>query len=378
MVEKIHENYRISYLKDTALATGLEETNIPTINTVLNNNNQRLIETILLDQENIVMIFESLRNETIEKRKEAIAFISELFSISKNLQLQGRLNLISTFKNIEGYNLLTFVSESINLNSSNTEESKDQEDTERWVNNALDILYSYLQSFPVTLNELTENTPDTGNSLTWKDFISLLIKHMLESEYQSVKLQIHEFIKFLLDSGDSLILSYIYDYGFTLIWDFFWTEEKEGDNEYNNNICLAKSLGIDIINKALTEDNYNVKNHVSSLGLIERIWDLDRFNNKLLNIGIVKFYKTLISTTFKPYITKIIQSECLDSVIKIYENLPNRRNMTGSIVLELFSKINRNEYYQLAKFLCDKHEVVRPFLKDCASKYDPKVRISIQ
>jgi len=52
--------------------------------------------------------------------------------------------------------------------------------------------------------------------------------------------------------------------------------------------------------------------------------------------------------------------------------------MTGSIVLELFSKINRNEYYQLAKFLCDKHEVVRPFLKDCASKYDPKVRISIQ
>ena len=83
IIDKIHQNYRISYLRDTAFATCLEENNLVTISNLLSENNQTLVQSILLDQENITMIFESLKSEGTEKRREAISFISELFSISK-------------------------------------------------------------------------------------------------------------------------------------------------------------------------------------------------------------------------------------------------------------------------------------------------------
>jgi hypothetical protein len=35
-------------------------------------------------------------------------------------------------------------------------------------------------------------------------------------------------------------------------------------------------------------------------------------NNKLVNIGVVKFYKALMATNFKPYVRKMIDDDCLD------------------------------------------------------------------
>lgn len=47
--------------------------------------------------------------------------------------------------------------------------------------------------------------------------------------------------------------------------------------------------------------------------------------------------------------------------------------MLGSIALELFSLIDKKELYELAKHLCDKFEVVHPYLKTAAEKFKPKV-----
>lgn len=111
IIEKIHLNYRLVYLKDTALATGLDESNILIISNLVNNNNAEVIQSILLDQDNISKIFERLKNNSLESRNEAINFLTEIFSISKNLQMQGKLNLLTSFKNIEEFNLSIFVRE---------------------------------------------------------------------------------------------------------------------------------------------------------------------------------------------------------------------------------------------------------------------------
>jgi hypothetical protein len=147
-------------LKDTALATGLDESNLQTISILINNNNQELVQNILLNQENINIIFERLRNDDIEKRKEAINFLSELFTLSKGLQMQSRLNLMTSFKNIEDFNLLTFVKESISFHQDITKTANiDQaslNEVERLVSTSIDILMSYLQSFLVTISELSQ------------------------------------------------------------------------------------------------------------------------------------------------------------------------------------------------------------------------------
>ncbi|CAI2380332.1 unnamed protein product [Moneuplotes crassus] len=380
VIQKIHENYRISYLKDTALATGLDENNMQTINNLVSSNNQTLIQSILLDQENITQIFESLKNDSLKKRREAISFISELFSISKNLQIQGRLNLLSSFRNIEGYNLLIFVLESINLNASSKEEGKNAEKeikeemkcNHELVSDALEILMSYLQSFPVTLNELCESYSQSESAISSERFLAILVEHMLETKEQDLKLQVHEFLKFLLDSGDTTIIGKFYNIGLRIIADYFDERSDEPESNTNNNVSIAKSLGLDIIIKTITEDHYNCKSSILSLDLIGRVAKLIEFNNKLLNIGVIKFYKALLATNFKPYGKKMIEDDSLDCVIKIYSELKNKKNMIGSIVLDLFSKITKFDYNELASHLCKKYEIVKPFLQKCADKYDQK------
>jgi hypothetical protein len=111
VINKIHLNYRLVYLKDTALATGLDESNLQIIGNLVSSNNSEVVQSILLDQENMITVFGRLQNKDIEIRKEAINFLSEIFTISKSLQMQGRLNLMTSFKNIEGFNLSVFVRE---------------------------------------------------------------------------------------------------------------------------------------------------------------------------------------------------------------------------------------------------------------------------
>lgn len=372
VLDKIHLNYRLSYLKDTALATGLDENNISTIVNLMSNNNSEVISNILLNQESIAKIFERLKNNDIEIRKEAINFLSEIFSISKNLQVQGRLNLLSSFKSIEEFNLSILVREWISLkNDLELIEVKDTgklDEANRLINNSLDILLSYLQSFPVTLVDLcNDKTSDESEKL-----LRVLTEQMLSWNSQGIKLQIHEIIRFLLES-DTSITSTFYELGFKMFSEYFSKEYKDSNSDYNESVDFSKSLAIDIINKAIVDDNYNAKMYIDRYNIIEGVNRLYCFKSKLLNIGIIKFYKSLVVTGFKPYATHMIKNNSLDIVIDIYEKNPNKRNMIGSIILELFLMIEKKVHFELAKYLCDKFESVHPYLKKFADQHQPKV-----
>lgn len=362
ILDKIHLNYRLSYLKDTALATGLDESNLQMISNMISSNNSDIIQSILLNQESISQIFERLRNSDIEARKEAINFISEIFSISKNLQVQGRLNLMSSFKSIEEYNLSVLVRECITFKedilTTNEATTEQLEEANKLVTNSLDILLTYLQSFPVTLSEMcNDKASDECEKL-----LRSLVEHLLSSDSQGVKLQIHEMLRFLLENDSNLTCTF-YDTAFKLFADYFLKEPKENDREYNDTMEMGKMLAVDLINKAIVDDNYNAKMYINKYSIIDRINKMLKFNSKILNMSIIKFHKFLLLTGFKPYVTEMIKMDLLDPVVEIFDKITNKRNLVASIVLELFTIIEKKSQFELARHLFDKHEIVRPFLK---------------
>ena len=371
VIDKIHLNYRLAYLKDTALATGLDEANIQTIANLMSSNNSDVIQNMLLSQENISQIFEKLKSDDIDIRTESINFLSEIFTISKNLQVQGRLNLLSSFKSIEEFNLSMLVRQWILLR--NDLESKDETDrakldgADKLINNSLDILMSYLQSFPVTLTDLCNEKSGKES----EQLLEALTKHMLNTSSQGIKLQIHELIKFLFES-DSGVTSVFYEIGFKLFSENFSQDYKEKDAEWNESADFSRSLALEIICKAITEDNYNAKVYLERYTMFEAINKLSECKNKLLNIGIIKFYKALISCGFKPYVTHMIKYDRLDTVVGIYDQNVNKKNMIGSIILELYATIEKKSLFDLAKHLFDKHESCKPFLEKAAEQYQPK------
>lgn len=280
VIDKIHLNYRLAYLKDTALATWLDDSSIQTIANLMSTNNSEVIQNILVNQDNISLIFKKLRSDNIDERKEAVNFLSEIFSISKNLQVQGRLNLLSSFKNIEDFNLSMLVRQCIllknELESSPDKDMTKIEEADKMINNSLDILLSYLQSFPVTLSDLCSDK----NSKESEKLFQALTEHMLNTSSQGIKLQIHELLKFLFESDNGMV-SVFYELGFKLFADHFVAEYREGDTEYNEGMDFSRSLALEIISKAIVEDNYNAKLYLDKLGMIDKINKLVKCNKKV-------------------------------------------------------------------------------------------------
>jgi len=373
---KIHLNYRLVYLKDTALATGLDEGNLQVIGNLINNNNAEVIQSILLDQNSISKVFDKLKDENIETRKESINFLSEIFNISKNLQVQGRLNLLTSFKNIEEFNLSIFVRECISFKS-DVDKSEDSDQTkrdeaEKLVTNSLDVFQNYMQTFPISLSDLCSENKKTDES---DKLLKSLTEELLNCTSQGLKLQIHELLKFLLESDNNIFATF-YDISFKAFAAYLILEPKENDREFNDNMDFTKCLAVDIINKSLVDDNFNSRQYMLKYNLINSINTLAKFESKLCNMSVIKFYKSLLLTGYKPYSSEMIKENLLDSVVNIFDKIVNKRNMIASIVLELFHIIDKKNLHELAKHLCDKHEIVKPFLQKWADTIQPKVPFS--
>jgi hypothetical protein len=232
------------------------------------------------------------------------------------------------------------------------------EEADKLITNALEIFQNFLQSFSLPVSDIgNDKGIDEGEKL-----LKSLTEHFLVTGSQALKLQIHELIKYLLET-DNNICSTFYEIGFKLFSEFLPKEPKEGDKEAADIYDFTKTLAVDIINKSIIDDNYNAKMYINKYSIIENVNKMHKFNSKLINMSILKFHKSLILTGFKPYVTEMIKLNLLDPCVDIFDKITNKRNMIASIALELFALIDRKSYYELAKHLCEKHEVVRPFLR---------------
>lgn len=374
-MEKIHLNYRLTYLKDTALATGLDDGNIQVISNLISNNNSDIVQSILLEDTNISKVFDKLKEKDISVRKEAINFLSEIFSIAKNLQMQGRINLISSMKNTEEFNLSIFVRECISFRTevlgSEVKDIQNIEESEKLLTNALDIFMNYLQSIPLSLSDLCN---ENKTSKETEKLLQALTEQMISCQSQGLMLQIHELIKYLLES-DNAICNTFYEISYKKFSDFLNEEYKSQEREEVELADLAKSLAVDIINKSILD--YNARNYLQNYNVIDSVNNMYKLNSKVLNMSIIKFHKTLLVSNFMPYITQMIKLNLLDSVVDIFDKITNKKNLIASIVLDLFATIDKKGYHELAKHLCDRHEIVKPFLKNCADQFQPKVSYSV-
>lgn len=373
VLQKIHLNYRLTYLKDTALATGLEESNIQVINSLIANNNSDVVQNILLEETSISRIFEKLKIQDIEIRKEAINFLTEIFSVSKNLQMQGRMNLLSSFKSIEEFNLSIFVRECFKFRNdvikSNETDSIKLAEADKLATNALDIFMNYLQSFPISLSELSSENKTSNET---ENLLRALAEELVNTTSQGLKLQIHELIKYLLESDNS-ICSTFYEISFAKFAQYLSSPSNGSSKDWNDLGDLGKSLAVDIINKSIIDDNYNARSYLQKYDLIRIVNQLAQYPSKILHMWVLKFHKALLMCSFMPYVTQMIKLDLLEPVVKIWDQIDNKKNMIASIVRDLWVTIDKKEYAELARHLCDKYAQVRPFLSECAAKFQPKV-----
>jgi hypothetical protein len=184
------------------------------------------------------------------------------------------------------------------------------------------MLMNYLQNILISNQGFLE-IPEQKESFC--RFIENITKFMLDTRDQGMKLQLHEFLKTLLENEFNDVF---YQNGFSAISEFLKPEEKkEGEStlvesvstEDAKHVNFSQNLAIDLINKCVSEDNFRAKTHLQSHALMEKIAGLASQKSKYLNVGVVKFFKAMLSTGFIPYANHFIKTNLLDCIFDVIE-----------------------------------------------------------
>ena len=101
VLSKIHQTYRIGYLKDVVLARVLDDAIIANLNSVIHANNAIVVSLLKDDSTFIQELFARLRSPStsMESKKNLVYFLHEFCSLSKSLQVVQQLRFFRDLVN---------------------------------------------------------------------------------------------------------------------------------------------------------------------------------------------------------------------------------------------------------------------------------------
>jgi protein phosphatase-4 regulatory subunit 3 len=97
--KKIHQTYRLQYLKDVVLARILDDNTFGVLNSMIFFNQVAIVQHLDHDATFLKNLFDIFKDpsQTALRKKEAVIFIQQCCAIAKNLQPQARANLYHNF-----------------------------------------------------------------------------------------------------------------------------------------------------------------------------------------------------------------------------------------------------------------------------------------
>jgi hypothetical protein len=85
ILEKIHMNHRLTYLRDTATGRFIEEITIRNVNSILNLNNSEIIQYFLSNENLLIAMIDKIKDDDHEIRSQGISLLLELISCGKEI-----------------------------------------------------------------------------------------------------------------------------------------------------------------------------------------------------------------------------------------------------------------------------------------------------
>ncbi|KAH7573490.1 hypothetical protein JRO89_XS03G0158100 [Xanthoceras sorbifolium] len=184
VLSKIHQTYRVGYLKDVVLARVLDESTVANLNSIIHGNNAIVVSLLKDDSTFIQELFARLRSPTTsaESKKNlvivSVYFLHEFCSLSKSLQMVQQLRL---FRDLMNEGIFDIITDAL------------QSQDNKLVLTGTDILILFLNQDPNLLRSYVVR--QEGISL-----LGLLVKGMITDFGEDMHCQFLEILRSLLDS----------------------------------------------------------------------------------------------------------------------------------------------------------------------------------
>ena len=190
LIQRINQNLRLTYLRDTALGRIINENTNKSINLIIQMNHSEIVQFFINNTNYLKVLFSQMESEDIIVKKDAILFLTELISCSKNVATSR-----VTFNEVLCDNgILSILSKLIEENSRNNNQN---DSISELINiNVVEIFISILSSVPLLIRQyLVDNEGKTLSQLT-----DLLLYH----DNFPIKYEISQIFKTLIESDSEV------------------------------------------------------------------------------------------------------------------------------------------------------------------------------
>ncbi|XP_020967968.1 serine/threonine-protein phosphatase 4 regulatory subunit 3 [Arachis ipaensis] len=354
VLSKIHQTYRVGFLKDVVLARVLDEATSANLNSIIHANNAMVVSLLKDDNTFIQELFARLKlpSTSPESKKNLVYFLHEFCTLSKSLQMVQQLRLFRDLMNEGVFDVITQVLQS---------------QDKKLVLIGTDILILFLNQDPNLLRSYVVR--QEGITL-----LGLLVKGMITDFGDNMHCQFLEILRSLLDSctlsgpqRDTVI-------------DIFFEKHLGQLVEVVAESCPSESM-VDASSKLIGSRRraqcqnvtkpeilsnicellcfcvlhhpYRIKCNFLLNNVIEKILLLTQRRERYLVVGAVRFVRTILSRHDEHLINYFVRNNVLKPIIDAFVANGNRYNLLHSAVLELLDYIRKENMKSLLKYIID-------------------------
>ncbi|XP_052310778.1 uncharacterized protein LOC7485913 isoform X6 [Populus trichocarpa] len=354
VLSKIHQTYRVGYLKDVVLARVLDEATVANLNSIVHANNAVVVSLLKDDNTFIQELFARLRSPTTsaESKKNLVYFLHEFCSLSKSMQMVQQLRLFRELMNEGIFDIIADILQS---------------QDKKLVLTGTDILILFLNQDPNLLRSYVvrqEGIPLLG----------LSVKGMITDFGEDMHCQFLEILRSLLDSYTlsgaqrDNIIEIFYEKHLSQLIDVITAscpdevlprssgkssglvERVDTHNgvkpEILSNIC-------ELLCFCVLHHPFRIKCNFLLDNVIEKVLTLTRRKEKYLVAAAVRFVRTILSRHDEHLINHFVKNNLLKPIVDAFLSNGDRYNLLNSAILELFEYIRKENLKLLLKYIVD-------------------------
>ncbi|KAK8661817.1 hypothetical protein V6N13_091409 [Hibiscus sabdariffa] len=354
VLSKIHQTYRVGYLKDVVLARVLDAATAASLNSIIHSNNAIVISLLKDDSAFIQELFARLRSPTTsaDSKKNLVYFLHEFCSLSKSLQMTQQLPLFRDLVNEGIFDIITDALQSVD---------------KKLVLTGTDILMLFLNQDPDLLRSYVFRRE--GDPL-----LGLLVKGMITDFGENMHCQFLEILRSLLDSvtfsgaqqRDTIIGTFYEKHLGQLIDVIILSCPDEacqstsklasnagGVESQNNTKPEILSNICELLCFCAAHHPYRIKCNFLLNNVVDKVLLLTRRREKYLVAAAVRFVRTILSRHDEHLICHFVKNNLLEPIVDAFVANGNRYNVLHSAVLELFEYIRKENLKVLVKHIVD-------------------------
>ncbi|KAL3648610.1 hypothetical protein CASFOL_005013 [Castilleja foliolosa] len=355
---KIHQTYRIGYLKDIILPRALDEGIVANFNSIIHSNNAIVVSLLKDDNNFIKELFARMKFPTtsVESKKTLVRFLHEFCTLSKSLQMVHQHRL---FRDLVSEGIFDIIADVL------------QSEDNKLVLTGTDILTLF--------QNLDTNILRSYVARQEGVLFGLLVKNMLTDFGDDMHWQFIEIIRSLLEApaaGPALapapgpqrenIVEIFYEKHLGQIIDAITSScppssqinsktvsTDEGSRSKSGvkpeillNIC-------DLLCFCVLQHPYRIKCNFLLNNVIDKVLCLTRRREKYLVVAAIRFVRALVSRSDEHLMNHLVKNNVLKPIIDVFVANGNRYNLLNSAVLDLIEYIRKENLKVLVRYLVD-------------------------